>query len=136
MNELNSRANAAHAWLEKARHDLICGKAALALVEDCPYDMVCFHAHQCTEKAIKALMVLHGIIPPRNHDLTELIILLPELIKLPATQDDLAALNPFAVEQRYPGADDNPSPEETQRAMEIATLVLTSALSILKAIKI
>jgi len=42
-------------WVEKAENDLRNGEYVLTLEEECPTDTVCFHAHQCAEKYLKAL---------------------------------------------------------------------------------
>jgi HEPN domain-containing protein len=36
------------------------------------FDAVCFHAQQCVEKLMKALLIHHNIVPPRTHNFTEL----------------------------------------------------------------
>ena len=36
------------------------------------FDAVCFHAEQCAEKLIKALLIHLGVTPPRSHDLVAL----------------------------------------------------------------
>ncbi len=45
------------AWVLKAEHDLLNIKNNLAAPE-VPWDTVCFHAQQCSEKYLKALLVL------------------------------------------------------------------------------
>lgn len=96
-------------WTEKAEHDLRNAEHTLTLETDCPFDTACFHAQQCAEKYLKAVLVFRGTHPPKTHDLTEL---------LPLAQgggvevDSHAAelLMPYAVESRYP------SPEPYARA--------------------
>lgn len=65
---------------------------------------VCFHAQQCAEKYLKAFLILHRITFPKTHDLLDLL----ELAKrtdptLELLRPDLAHLEPYAVEFRYPG---------------------------------
>lgn len=45
------------AWIKKAEGDLKTAEHALTLKERCPFDTVCFHAQQCAEKYLKALLV-------------------------------------------------------------------------------
>ena len=40
--------------------------------EEIPWDTVGFHAQQCSEKYLKALLLFHRINFPKIHDLTEL----------------------------------------------------------------
>jgi len=67
-----------------------------------------FHAQQAAEKALKAVMCLHGLEFRRTHDLEELAAQLTDVGVSPAV--DAAALRPltpYAVEYRY----DDEAPE-------------------------
>jgi len=44
----------------------------LMLDENCPYDTICFHAQQCVEKYLKALLTSTHTDFPKTHDLIEL----------------------------------------------------------------
>ncbi len=68
-----------------------------------PFDVVCFHAQQCAEKYPKALLVFHGLEVPRTHDLTEILRLLPAGLVVSLDLDELAELNSYTVDFRYPG---------------------------------
>jgi HEPN domain-containing protein len=64
--------------------------------------VACFHAQQAAEKALKALMMLHGIAFRRTHDLEELAARLEHAGEtLPVSETDLIRLTPYAVEFRY-----------------------------------
>ena len=56
-------------WVEKAEEDLLTAEHTLTLEDDCPYGTVCFHAQQCAEKYLKALLTLHAIPFPKIYDL-------------------------------------------------------------------
>ncbi|MBW8876798.1 MAG: HEPN domain-containing protein [Acidobacteria bacterium] len=45
-------------WLFKADNDLANAAHTLKLGASCPTDTVCFHAQQCVEKYLKAVLVL------------------------------------------------------------------------------
>ncbi len=61
-----------------------------------------FHAQQCAEKAIKAVLALIGSDFPRTHDLESLARLLGDRgFAVPVAPRDLRRLNPYAVEFRY-----------------------------------
>ena len=108
-------------WLERASHDLLTAEHTLKLGDGCPFDTVCFHAQQCAEKSMKALLVYYGIQFPRSHDLTELQPLFPKG-KWPesVTIHELAELGPYAVEARYPGEWEMPDLIEASHAVELA----------------
>ncbi len=62
-----------------------------------------FHAQQAVEKALKALLIDHGVEFRRTHDLQLLADLIAEDLSLPLPVSDasLRRLTPFAVEVRY-----------------------------------
>lgn len=67
-----------------------------------------FHAQQAVEKAIQAVLVLHGVPFGRTHDLVELGYRARDLVPgAPFAIERLARLNPYAVAFRYgePSAD-------------------------------
>lgn len=89
----------------------------------------CFHAQQAAEKAIKALLVLHGIDFPKSHALTTLAMLLPTEVQLHLDFDSIAELTPWAVAGRYPEDTADPDPATTSRLAATATTITTSAES-------
>jgi HEPN domain-containing protein len=107
-------------WVEKAEHDLKNAEHTLQLTTDCPLDTVCFHAQQCAEKYLKALLTTRGVHFPRTHDLSELIARLPNEIRSQLNTFDAVELNPYAVEGRYPGDWEPVAREEANRAVELA----------------
>ncbi len=64
-------------WLAKADNDLKAAAHTLTLGKDCPTDTVGFHAQQCAEKHIKALLILRATAFPKTHDIQVLRSLLP-----------------------------------------------------------
>jgi predicted nucleotidyltransferase len=60
MSELPEREALVRGWVVKAEHDLRNAEHTLTLEEDCPLDTVAFHAQQCVEKYLKALLVRAG----------------------------------------------------------------------------
>ena len=70
-------------------------------------DIICFHAEQCAEKALKGLILALGQAPPRTHDL---VVLQQALTKLHGRgavfQGFCLALSDYAVAPRYPGWED------------------------------
>jgi HEPN domain-containing protein len=89
-------------WLAKADNDLTTAAHVLTLGEACPTDTVCFHAQQCVEKYIKALLVFRATPFPTTHNVRVLRALLPPKLrpKLDAkVQDRLTA---YATVLGYP----------------------------------
>jgi HEPN domain-containing protein len=76
------------------------------LLEDAkaPEAMVGFHAQQAAEKLLKAALFLAGAVPPRTHNLTQLLELADASgLKLPPGSELLRWLTPYAVLYRYEG---------------------------------
>lgn len=64
--------------------------------------LACFHAQQAAEKALKAVMCLHGLEYRRTHDLEELADKLETAFVTPSvSQEQLSLLTPYAVKFRY-----------------------------------
>ena len=61
-----------------------------------------FHAHQCIEKALKAVLTHADVAFRRTHDIAELLDLLHDVGRTaPPFADSLEELNPYAIEARY-----------------------------------
>lgn len=110
-------------WVEKAEEDFRAAEHTLTLEKDCPHGTVCFHAQQCVEKYLKALLVFHTVPFPKIHDLLELLPLVPRTIGLGIQPVDVAALNRYAVEGRYPGEWEPITRHDAEAAVETARKV-------------
>lgn len=122
MSERPRIEDLVRSWVEKAEHDLLNIDNNLA-AKEIPWDTVGFHAQQCGEKYLKALLVFHRIDFPKIHDLTELYALLPKDLRPPLDPRLLDRLNPYAIEGRYPGVWEPVERDEALRAVEAARAV-------------
>jgi HEPN domain-containing protein len=68
-------------WLAKADNNLKNAAHTLTMGQDAPTDTICFHAQQCVEKYLKALLVLRSIPFARTHDIRALRMLLPARLR-------------------------------------------------------
>ncbi len=59
-------------WIAKAEGDYATAELELHPTGTPNLDAVCFHAEQCIEKLMKALLIHLGVTPPRTHDLATL----------------------------------------------------------------
>ena len=107
-------------WVQKAENDLKNATYMLTMEGDCPYDTVCFHAQQCVEKYMKAMLTCLQIDFPKTHDLPELLSWLPEEIGLQPHLPGVSLLNRYAVEARYPGDWEPITRDEAEEAVVIA----------------
>lgn len=107
-------------WVQRAQNDLRNAEHTLTLVDDCPFDTVCFHAQQCAEKYLKALLLARGVRFPRTHDLIELVLLLPEADRSEVSKTGLRTLNPYVNEGRYPETEEPLDRSDAESAVAIA----------------
>jgi HEPN domain-containing protein len=111
-------------WLERARSDLTLGKLALKTRGVLPED-ACFHAQQCTEKALKAYLSQLSIPFPRTHAIEVLLDLLKANgVLVSKIVDDAFTLSQYAVQTRYPGEWEPVTKAEAKRALDLAAVVL------------
>jgi HEPN domain-containing protein len=92
-----------------------------------PVDTVCFHAQQCAEKYLKALLLQAGSEPPRTHDLRLLLQRLPADMAVLFRMEDMVELNRYSIEARYPGEWEEILRAEAERAVMKARGVGTAA---------
>ncbi len=105
-------------WLLKSEEDYKGVKALLALGDSAFHSLICFHAQQCIEKLLKALLISHGQLVSKTHNLTELNSLICDIIptwELPL--EALDTLTVHAVASRYP--ESFLGEEEASEALEI-----------------
>lgn len=81
---------------------------------------VFFFAQQSAEKALKAVMTFHELVPSRTHNLLALAAELNAAgVETPLPPDELAVLNPYAVTLRYDDEDLNlVTPEQAKRLVD------------------
>lgn len=115
--------NVVRQWVVKAENDLKNAEHTLTMGEDCPLDTVCFHAQQCAEKYIKALLCYLSIDFPKSHDLGEMTQLLPPDISSPLTVLEQERLTDYATVTRYPGDWEPITREDAGAAVALARKV-------------
>jgi HEPN domain-containing protein len=112
-------------WIEKAEGDLKVARREAQTV-DPVYEAVCFHAQQCAEKYMKAILEEHNVVFPRIHDLIALMSLRQGMFpELDVLKPRLARLSVFGIAARYPGvrADQKAATEALQTAEEVRTVM-------------
>ena len=121
MSEINNPLT----WVEKAEEDFAPAKSALRRKKPL-LTGVCFHAQQCAEKYMKALLVSKNAIFPKTHDLLMLNNLCSTVgIFLEIDPKLLNTLTDYAIRTRYPG--EGATLEDAKEAMEITKSVRSFA---------
>ncbi len=124
-----SEANDPRAWAKKAEEDYELARSALLRKRPLTTG-ACFHAQQCVEKYVKAMLISKGAEFPKTHDLLMLNNLCSNAgIFLEINPKLLNTLTDYAVRTRYPG--EEPTEEDAKEAMQIMKSVRTFAKSFL-----
>jgi HEPN domain-containing protein len=110
-------------WVGKAENDLMAAAYTLRIGAGCPTDTVCFHAQQCVEKYLKAVLVFHGREFPKVHDVAEILALLPVSARPAMAPAEARKLTVYATVTRYPGDYDPISLAEAREAVKLARRV-------------
>jgi HEPN domain-containing protein len=126
-------------WTKKAENDLVAAAQLLKSRRRCPTDAACFHAQQCVEKYLKALLVSRGVEFPKTHDVGQLLARLPEGPTLSLTVADQQRLTGYATVTRYPGDYEPISLAEARKAVALARAVqrqVQAALALYRRLRI
>ena len=112
MNELVNE------WIQKAEGDFVSASREYRARKFPNYDAAGFHAQQCIEKYLKALLQKHDIGFEKMHNLNSLQELCAAFFpELELYRESLSFLTQFAVVFRYPGESANR--EQARRAVKI-----------------
>jgi len=123
MSERSDVIRQIRQWIEKAEEDLLAAEHLLTLGQRSPFATVCFHAQQCIEKYIKALLVSLTIDFPKIHDIGELAELLPAGYNVPLEETQQERLTDYAVVSRYPGNWEPLTQTDAEEAVALARRV-------------
>lgn len=94
-------------------------------------DNVCFCAHQCSEKYLKAFLVFYKRHFPKTHNLQALLDFVADVEpRLEHLREDLVYLDSYGVEIRYPG--ENATVEESKEAVRRMKRVRHTLRALLK----
>lgn len=116
-------ATVALEWIRRAEEDLQAASFLLKLGKECPTATIGFHAQQCVEKLLKALLVVRGIDFPKTHDIEKLVGLMPldAIISLPVAEQRILSI--YATVTRYPGDYEPVSVKDARTAVSRARRV-------------
>lgn len=116
------------AWLRNAAVDLRVASALSEQQIGAPW-AACFHAQQAVEKTLKASMVWAGVPVADTHDLRTLARGLPAGWPGSTWETQAAGLTLYAVETRYPLAEQTPTWDDARQAILIADRLTRSVLA-------
>lgn len=111
----------------QAQSDLNLAQGARHIADVLP-EHLAFHAQQCAEKAIKAVLLSHNVQFPPTHNIQALIDLCEKGgLDIPEILEESVELTPYAVEGRYLDLVEPVSESDVDRAIQLATSVLSWA---------
>jgi HEPN domain-containing protein len=110
-------------WVEKAENDLKNAALTLRAGKEAPTDTIAFHAQQCIEKYLKALLTFRGIDFPKIHDIAELVAKVDPDFPLGLSVEEQRRLTAYGTVTRYPGDYEPVSLAEARRAVALARRV-------------
>ena len=120
-----TEVNDPRAWAASAEEDFVLARTALQRKKPL-VSGACFHAQQCAEKYMKALLISKGADFPKTHDLLMLNNLCSVAgIFLEIEPKYLNTLTDYAARTRYPGQ--GPNVDDAKEAIELAKLVRSFA---------
>ena len=91
-------------WIQKAEGDFATAGRELRARKNPNYDAACFHAQQCAEKYLKAILQELSVPFGKSHNLIGLLdLLLSHDSAWENIRADLEVLSVYAVGVRYPG---------------------------------
>jgi HEPN domain-containing protein len=103
-------------WLRLAKADL-----AIAQIGDNSgflLELLCFHAQQATEKAIKGLLSFYDLGFKKTHNISDLLKMIPDSVLLPVEVKKSSLLTEYAVSARYPSFYESVTPYEYRVAVD------------------
>lgn len=110
-------------WLRSAKSDIETIDAILE--KEQLTHIVAFHAQQCVEKCLKAVIEEFELHAGKIHNLITLKEIVSKVKEFNFSEDILSVLNTLYIDSRYPGAfgllpDGNPTCEDAKKFYEFA----------------
>jgi HEPN domain-containing protein len=106
-------------WIQRAKNDYIIA-SEMPLEKVMFLEDLCFHAQQAAEKAIKGLLIFHGVSPEYTHKIEKLLVELGKFIEIPEHIEKSIKLTDYATLSRYPGNYDTIEYAEYEEALKLA----------------
>jgi HEPN domain-containing protein len=109
-------------WFDKAEEDILTAEVVIEASTKL-YDVAAFQAQQAAEKYLKSFLVFKEIMPPKVHNIRELIDIAVKYDENFENIREAETLSKFAIRSRYPDDMDIDSKEEALLILNIAKSV-------------
>lgn len=91
-------------WIAKAEGDFDVAQREFTYEGRRNSDAICFHAQQCVEKLMKAVLIAHGVAPEYTHNLVYLDTCVKNVVESWESEvEELNWLTRAGIAFRYPG---------------------------------
>lgn len=114
------RLDVVRGWITKADADLHTAEIVLGSGPSGPMDTVAYHAQQCAEKCLKALLCSRGHDVPRIHDIEFLLQRTDLRSEVDRPLEEIRMLTDYATVTRYPGDYEPVTHDEAREAVALA----------------
>jgi HEPN domain-containing protein len=109
-------------WYEKADEDLLAAEVVIA-ASPLLYDISAFHSQQAAEKYIKAFLAFNEMMPPKVHNIKELIDIAASFNTSFEAIREAEWLSKYAIRTRYPDDFDIDTQEQALKILNVAKSV-------------
>jgi HEPN domain-containing protein len=110
-------------WFNKAKDDFIVARHLFEDLFPKQIEIICYHAQQSTEKALKGFLIYNDIDVPKTHDLVALCRMCAKIDQAFKEKiDDCAVLTLYSSITRYPNEiemDENEAASAIEKAQGI-----------------
>jgi HEPN domain-containing protein len=118
-------------WVEKAEGDFATAGREIRARKTPNFDAVCFHAQQCVEKYLKAILQELNLPFGKTHHLTALLDILVSVVpSWELLRPQLQSLNACSVSIRYPG--ESADKTAAKDALSLSTTIRAEARKTLR----
>ena len=89
-------------WLRYSKTDLDVAKQLYECMHPRPLEIICYHAQQSAEKALKAVLISNNVMVPKTHDMNKLREMCSEYdSSFSEITTQCSSLHPYSIMPRY-----------------------------------
>ena len=116
-------------WVAKAEGDFDVAQREFRREANRNLDAICFHAHQCVEKLMKAVLVANGVAPEYTHNLMYLDGCVKKAVESwESDAEEMSWLTRAGIAFRYPG--ETATDAHATKAMAVCTRLREALLKL------
>ena len=110
-------------WVRIAEDDLLAAAGTLKLGGKYPAYAVCFHAQECVQKYLKAILVMRRLRVPKTDNLANILAMFPRTCHPPLNAEEQKRHARYTMAILYPSKAPPPSLTDARDAVKVARRV-------------